>query len=292
MTTPNANSSTAKTASAGTRRFRAALVQMRTGRSVEANLIEASRLIREAAAGGAQYVQTPEITTLMETDRAKLFVETRPEEGNPALAQFRTLARELKIWLHIGSMGVAAGDGKLANRSFLIAPEGRIVARYDKIHMFDVNLPGGQTYRESKNYQAGHEVVLTELPWATLGLTICYDLRFPQVYRVLAKAGAEVIAIPSSFTRPTGEAHWHVLLRARAIETGCWILAAAQGGMHEAGRETYGHSLIVAPWGEVVAEAGTEPCVISADIDIAKVAEARGRVPSLEHDRAFEVVRA
>jgi len=295
MTARRPQDGEAEGAPAPARRFRAGLVQMRTGRTVESNLIEASRLIREAVAGGAEYVQTPEITTLMETDRARLMVETRPEEGNPAIAHFRTLARELGVWLHVGSMGIALGgaEHKLANRSFLITPEGRLAARYDKIHMFDVNLPNGQTFRESKSYQPGRQVVIAQLPWARLGLTICYDMRFPQLYRALAQAGAEVIAVPSSFTRPTGEAHWHTLLRSRAIETGCWILAAAQGGMHEVGRETYGHSLIVSPWGEVAAEAaGVEPGVIIADIDLTLVAEARARIPSLEHDRPFEVVHA
>lgn len=270
--------------------FKAGLVQMCATRSVEKNLVEASRLIREAAKAGAHYVQTPEITTLMETDRAKLMVAVRPEEGNPALAHFRALARELKIWLHIGSMAVALGGEKLANRGFLITPEGRVATSYDKIHMFDVQLPSGETYRESKNYRPGEEAVLADLPWGRLGVTICYDLRFPALYRALAQAGAEMLAIPSSFTVPTGKAHWHILMRARAIETGCFVLAAAQGGVHEAGRSTYGHSLIVGPWGDIIAEAkGDEPCIITADIDLTQVAEARGRVPSLQHDRAYKL---
>jgi deaminated glutathione amidase len=276
-----------------THSFRAGLVQMCATRSVETNLVEASRLIREAVKGGAQYVQTPEITTLMETDKAKLFVAVRPQEGNPALAHFRALARELKIWLHIGSMAVAIGADRLANRGFLLSPEGAIVTSYDKIHMFDVQLPNGEIYRESKNYQPGNEAVVADLPWGKLGVTICYDLRFAGLYRALAQAGAQVLAIPSSFTVPTGRAHWHVLMRARAIETGCFVLAAAQGGEHEAGRSTYGHSLIVAPWGEIIAEAkGDGPGVVLADIDLAKVAEARGKVPSLQHDRFFHVRHA
>jgi deaminated glutathione amidase len=270
--------------------FRAALVQMCATRSVDKNVLEATRLIREAAMGGAQYVQTPEITTLMETDKAKLVLAIKPEDGNPALAHFRALARELKIWLHIGSMAVAVAGDRFANRSFLITPEGAVAARYDKIHMFDVQLPGGETYRESKNYRPGEEAVLADLPWGRLGLSICYDLRFPALYRTLAQAGAGLLAIPAAFTVPTGKAHWHVLMRARAIETGCFVLAAAQGGMHETGRATFGHSLVVAPWGDIIAQAsGDAPAVVFADIDMAKVTEARGRVPSLDHDRDFKL---
>ena len=273
--------------------FRAGLVQMCTGRDVARNLNELSRLVREAAAAGANYVQTPEVSVLMERDRARLFVETRPEEGNPAIAHCQALARELGIWLHLGSMGVLVKPDKIANRSYLFTPEGRIAARYDKIHMFDVELPGGESYRESRNFEPGSKAVLVDLPWGTLGLTICYDLRFPALYRALAKAGAQLIAVPSAFTVPTGQAHWHVLLRARAIESQCFILAAAQVGEHESGRTTYGHSLILSPWGEILAEAdGEGPSVIVADIDLKAVEEARRRVPSLQHDRAFEVVHS
>ena len=276
-----------------TKGFRVGLVQMCTGRDVEKNLADASGLIREAAAQGAQYVQTPEITTLMEMERARLFAAIRPEEGNPAVAQFSALARELAIWLHIGSMAVLLGNGKIANRSVLFNPAGEIEARFDKIHMFDVALPGGETYRESKNYEAGSTAVLAGLPWGTLGMTVCYDLRFPHLYRALAQAGADFLAVPSAFTRRTGEAHWHVLLRARAIENGCFVFAAAQAGKHECSRETYGHSLVVSPWGEVIAEAdGIHPTVIVADVKSAEVDEARRRIPSLQHDRPFEVLRA
>lgn len=275
------------------RRFRAGLVQMSTGRDVAGNLVELSRLVREAAAAGADYIQTPEVSVLMERDRARLFVETRPEEGNPAIAHCQALARELGIWLHLGSMGVLVSVDKIANRSYLFTPEGRISARYDKIHMFDVELSDGESYRESRNFEPGREAVLADLPWGTLGLTICYDMRFPALYRALAKAGAELIAVPSAFTVPTGQAHWHALLRARAIEAQCFILAAAQAGEHENGRSTYGHSLILSPWGEVLAEAdGESPSVIIADVDLQAVEEARRRVPSLQHDRPFEVVRA
>jgi predicted amidohydrolase len=274
------------------RAFRVGLVQMCTGRDVEKNLADAGALVREAAAKGASYVQTPEITTVMELERQRLIAAIRPEEGNPAVAFFAALAAELGLWLHVGSMVVLAPNGKIANRSLLFDPAGGIAGRFDKIHMFDVELPGGESYRESRNYQAGNAGTVCELPWGTLGLTVCYDLRFPHLYRALAKAGADFLAIPSAFTRQTGEAHWHVLLRARAIENGAFVLAAAQAGRHECGRETYGHSLVVAPWGEVIAEGGVEPGVIVADIDPAEVAQARARVPSLQHDRPFQIGRA
>jgi predicted amidohydrolase len=271
--------------------FRVGLVQMCTGRDVDRNVEDTVALIREAAGKGAGYVQTPEITTLMEMERARLFAAIAPEEGNPAVARFAALARELGIWLHVGSMAVLLGSGKVANRSLLFSPEGGLQARFDKLHMFDVELPGGESYRESKNYQAGNAGVLAELPWGTLGLTVCYDLRFPHLYRALAKAGADFLAIPSAFTRQTGQAHWHVLVRARAIENGCFVFAAAQAGKHESGRETYGHSLVVSPWGDVIAEAGAEVGVVVADVNPDDVQKARARIPSLRHDRPFEISR-
>lgn len=271
--------------------FRIALVQMRCGREVEPNLEAAEAAIREAAAGGAVFVQTPENTSLMELSTRRLFERVMPEDANPAVERFVALAAELKIWLHIGSLAIRVREDKVANRAFLIAPDGSVAARYDKIHMFDVDLPGGESYRESKNYQPGKEAVLAELPWGSLGITTCYDLRFPSLYRELAQAGANFIAVPSAFTKQTGEAHWHVLLRARAIETGCFVIAAAQGGKHENGRETYGHSLVVSPWGDMLAEGGTEPGVIFADIDEKLVSDARARIPSLQHDRDFHLSR-
>jgi predicted amidohydrolase len=271
--------------------FRVGLVQMCTGRDVERNLDDAVALIRAAAAKGAQYVQTPENTTLMEMERGRLFAAVGPEEGNPAVARFAALARELGLWLHIGSMPILLGSGKIANRSLLFAPDGTVQARFDKLHMFDVELPGGESYRESRNYQAGNAGVLAALPWGTLGLTVCYDLRFPHLYRALAKAGADFLAIPSAFTRQTGAAHWHVLVRARAIENGAFVLAAAQSGKHENGRETYGHSLVVSPWGDVIAEADDGTGVIVADIRPEEVEKARTRIPSLRHDRPFEISR-
>jgi predicted amidohydrolase len=248
--------------------------------------------VRQAAAQGAQYVQTPEITTLMETDKVRLHAAVQTEQDNTAVAAFSALAKDLGIWLHIGSMAVKTGEERLANRSFLFAPTGEIVVRYDKIHMFDVSLPNGELYRESKSYRPGGEAVLATLPWGNLGMTICYDLRFPYLYRALAQAGAHFLAIPASFTVPTGKAHWHVLMRARAIEHGCFVLAAAQSGRHEVGRDTYGHSLIVSPWGEVIADAGVETGFVIADLNLAEVQEARQRVPSLQHDREFKLTRA
>jgi deaminated glutathione amidase len=274
------------------RLFRVALVQMCSGRDVDGNVSDATDLIRRAKREGADYVQTPEMTTIMELDRARLLAAARPEAGNPALSHFQSLARELGIYLHIGSMAVLVSEGRLANRSFLIAPSGDIAARYDKIHMFDVDLGGGESYRESANYQPGSRAVLAELPWGRLGLTICYDLRFPHLYRALARAGARFLAIPSAFTRPTGMAHWHTLLRARAIESQAFVFAAAQGGTHENGRETFGHSLIVSPWGELLAEADVHPTVIVADVELQLLEDVRRRVPSLQHDRAFDVVHA
>ncbi|MGQ4275365.1 carbon-nitrogen hydrolase family protein [Terrihabitans sp. B22-R8] len=270
------------------RRFTAGLVQMRTGQDVTANVAAASALIREAANRGAHYVQTPEMTHLLVRDRARLLAALQPEEGNEALAAFRDLARELGIWLHIGSMAVRLpGHERVANRGFLISPMGAVAARYDKIHMFDVDLANGESWRESRTYQPGEEAVAADLPWGRLGLSICYDLRFGALYRGLAENGAHFLAVPAAFTRQTGEAHWHVLLRARAIETGSFVLAAAQAGAHEDGRETYGHSLIVDPWGRVLAEGDAEPGVVVAEIDPSLVDEARGRIPVLEHGRRF-----
>jgi predicted amidohydrolase len=272
--------------------LRAGLVQMTATRDIAANVAAVSALVREAAGKGARYVQTPEVTTLMELDRERLFSLVGPEAGNAALASFQGLARELGIWLHIGSMAVKVTDDKLANRSYVIRPDGAIAARYDKIQMFHVDLAGGERYLESRNYRPGTSAVIVDLPWGRLGLTICYDLRFPALHRALAQSGAIFLAGPAAFTRTTGEAHWHTLLRARAIEAQCFVLAAAQTGMHEIGRATYGHSIIVSPWGEIVAEAGTEPGVVVADLDVAEVAAVRARVPSLTHDRGFSVVVA
>jgi predicted amidohydrolase len=230
------------------------------------------------------------MTNVMEVGRERLMAAIVDEESDTGLATLRELARKLGLWLHVGSFAVRVSADKAANRSFLIDPKGDIVARYDKIHMFDVDLAGGESYRESSSYRAGEIAVATNLPWGRLGLTVCYDLRFPALYRALADAGSSFLAIPSAFTRQTGEAHWHVLNRARAIENGAYVLAAAQGGKHENGRETFGHSLVIDPWGRVVAEGGTEPGVILATIDPAEVTAARAKIPSLQHGRRFEMI--
>jgi hypothetical protein len=270
--------------------FTVGLVQMRSGLSPRANLDAAVRLIEEAVSSGADYVQTPEMTNILEVKRERLFAAITPEESDESLAAFRALARKLGIVLHVGSLAIKLAPDKAANRSFLIDRKGDIVARYDKIHMFDVDLAGGESYRESRNYRPGEIAVASDLPWGRLGLTVCYDLRFPTLYRALAEAGASFLAIPSAFTKQTGEAHWHVLTRARAIENGAYVLAAAQGGRHENGRDTFGRSLVVDPWGRIVAEGGTEPGVILAVVDPAEVTAARARIPSLQHGRRFELV--
>jgi predicted amidohydrolase len=270
--------------------FKVGLVQLRSGLDPAANLAAAARFIEEAKAGGADYVLTPEMTNVLAIKREQLAGAIRAEEDDPTLAALRALARKLAIHLHVGSLAIKLDGERAANRSFLIDPAGEIVARYDKIHMFDVDLPGGESYRESRNYRPGELAVSADLPWGRLGLTICYDLRFPALYRALAEAGASFLAVPSAFTRVTGEAHWHVLLRARAIENGCYVFAAAQGGAHENGRETFGHSLVIDPWGRILAEGGVEPGVVLAEIDPAAVAAARGRIPSLQHGRRFEVI--
>jgi predicted amidohydrolase len=270
--------------------FKVALVQMRSGLDPQANLTALLTAIDEAKRGGADYVQTPEMTNILALKREQLFATIVAEEHDPTLATLRELAQKLAIIIHIGSLAIKVSPEKAANRSFVIDRNGNIAARYDKIHMFDVDLAGGESYRESSNYRAGDLAVVADLPWGRLGLSVCYDLRFPALYRALAEAGASFLAIPSAFTKQTGEAHWHVLMRARAIENGCYVFAAAQGGRHENGRDTYGHSLVVDPWGKIVAEGGIEPGVILAEIDPAAVAAARSKVPSLNHGRRFELV--
>jgi deaminated glutathione amidase len=270
--------------------FKVGLVQMRSGVDPKINLATALASIEEAAGAGAAYVLTPEMTNIMELKRERLFASITDEERDPTLAAICEAARKLSIYIHIGSLAVKASPDKAANRSFLIDRRGDVVARYDKIHMFDVDLANGESYRESRNYRAGELAIVADLPWGRLGVTVCYDLRFPALYRALAEAGASFLSIPAAFTKQTGEAHWHVLMRARAIENGCFVFAAAQGGMHENGRETFGHSLVVDPWGHIVAEAGTEPGFILAEIDPAQVAAARSRIPSLLNGRRFEVI--
>ena len=270
--------------------FKAAMIQMRSGLQPGANIDAAVRYIGDAKSTGAEYVLTPEMTNILAANREQLFTVAVEEEADASLATLREVARKLGIYVHIGSLAIRISPDRAANRSFLIDPKGDILARYDKIHMFDVDLAGGESYRESRNYRPGELAVLADLPWGRLGLTVCYDLRFPALYRALAEAGATMLAIPSAFTKQTGEAHWHVLIRSRAIENGCFVFAAAQGGRHENGRDTFGHSLIVDPWGRIIAEGGTEPGVIVAEINPAEVVNARARIPSLQHGRRFEIV--
>jgi predicted amidohydrolase len=268
--------------------FRVALVQLRTPAEQGPALAHAEPLIRQAAAGGAQLILTPEGSNLLQKDRPKMMAAMKPLAEDTFVLGVQALAAELKVWILIGSVLVARPDGKAANRSLLIDAAGRIVANYDKVHMFDVDLPNGDRYRESSLYEPGTEASLAKTPWATLGLTICYDVRFPYLHRALAKGGAEILTVPAAFTAPTGEAHWEVLLRARAIETGAFVLAPAQGGLHEDGRATWGRSIAIDPWGRILALADNdEPGVIFADIDVAEVAKARQSIPSLINERAF-----
>ena len=268
--------------------FRAALIQLNSSTDIAGNIASVEKLARQAAAAGAHYVQTPEMTNIVQRDRAALQAQISPETRDPAIAAFSALSGELGIVLHIGSLALDAGGGKIANRAYVFAPDGSELARYDKIHLFDVDLPGGESWRESALYTPGEAAVIADLPWCRLGVTICYDLRFPQLYRAHAHAGATVLSAPAAFTRQTGEAHWHVLQRARAIENGAFMLSAAQAGRHDDERQTYGHSIIVSPWGEVLAEAdGETPQVIMADIDPALAEDARARIPALKNERAF-----
>jgi predicted amidohydrolase len=270
--------------------FKAAMIQMRSGLTPDANFAAAAQMIGEAKEAGADYVQTPEMTNVLAANRTQLFAVAVEEDKDISLASFRELARELGIYIHVGSLAIKISPDRAANRGFLIDPKGEIAARYDKIHMFDVDLEGGESYRESRTYSPGEQAVLADLPWGRLGVTICYDLRFPALYRALAEAGATMLTVPSAFTVQTGAAHWHVLNRARAIENGSFLFAAAQCGKHESKRETYGHSLIVDPWGRILAEGNTEPGVVMAAIDLSEVTAARSRIPSLQHGRRFEIV--
>lgn len=270
--------------------MRAALVQLTSREDPQTNLVETLRYVREATAGGAELVLTPEITNIVTGNRDHQR-EVLCEEGeDPTLAALRAEAKALGIWLLIGSLAIKTGDadGRFANRSFLISPAGEIAARYDKIHMFDVDVSERETHRESAAFRPGTRAVVTETPLGTLGQAICYDVRFPELFHRLAKGGAQIISVPAAFTPPTGEAHWEVLLRARAIETGSFVLAPAQTGQHSATRATYGHSLAISPWGKVLADAGTEPGVTLVDLDLSEVDNARGRIPALAHRREFE----
>ena len=263
-----------------------ALVQMRSGRSVTANVEAACDMVAAAADAGARYVQTPEMTTLVERDRARMVAELTPRAAQDAAARFSDLAARLGVTLHVGSMAVPLNDGRFANRAHVFGPDGALVTIYDKVHMFDVDLAGGESWRESAIYAPGGRCVVAHLGQISLGLGICYDMRFAPLFRTQAQAGAELLTAPAAFTRQTGEAHWHVLLRARAIETGAFVAAAAQGGTHEDGRETYGHSILIDPWGRIVSEkADDEPGFVVGEIDLTAVTDARMKIPALRHDR-------
>ena len=270
-------------------RVTVACIQVSAGREVEPNIATVATLIRRARDAGAEFILTPENVLMLEPKREPKFAKAEDESQPKGIAAFQDLARETGAWLLAGSLAVRVpGEDRLANRSYLFDPSGGIVQRYDKIHMFDVNLANGESYRESAQFRPGDRAVLAETPWGKLGMSVCYDLRFPALYRALAQAGARLIGIPSAFTVPTGQAHWHTLLRARAIETGCFVLAPAQTGIHAEGRKTYGHSLIVGPWGEVLADGGEDVGFITAELDLAKIDEARAMVPSLQHDRPWQ----
>lgn len=271
--------------------FRAACVQMRSGIDRARNIAAATALIGEAAQKGAHFIVTPEMTNAVDKNAERLGGSLPEGEDIDEVRAFSEAAAENGVWLLIGSMAIKRGDGRLANRSFLYGPDGEIAARYDKIHMFDVSLENGESWRESRIYHPGSEAIVVETPLAAFGLSICYDVRFPHLYRAMARAGAEVLCVPAAFTRQTGRAHWKTLLTARAIECGAFVIAAAQGGVHEDGRETFGHSLIISPWGDILTEAkGDEPCVILADIDPTRVARARAQIPSLALETPVKIL--
>jgi len=268
--------------------MRVACIQMCSTTTIAENISALETMVRKAAGEGATYIQTPEMTGILQKSRKGLFAEISSEENDALVKCASELAAELGIWLHIGSHAIVLGEEKAANRAFLFSPDGALVTTYDKIHMFDVDLDNGESWRESKVYQPGKRSVLVETDFAKLGMSICYDIRFPHLYREYALAGAEVLAAPAAFTRQTGQAHWHTLMQARAIENGAFVIAAAQGGTHDDGRETFGHSLVVNPWGEIIAElAHDEPGVLIADIDLADVKKARSKIPNLANSRDF-----
>jgi predicted amidohydrolase len=272
--------------------MKVALIQTRTPATQEAALAHVLPMVREAADAGASFIATPEGTNVLQKDRAILLPMLRALDEDVVVAGLRAAAIEFGVWILVGSALVRREDGKAANRSVLISPQGAIAATYDKLHMFDVDLPTGESSRESATYEPGDRAVTAQVGELKLGMTVCYDLRFPALYRALALAGAEVVTIPSAFTRPTGAAHWEVLMRARAIETGSFVLAPAQGGRHEDGRGTYGHSIVVAPWGEVLAHLDhDEPGVLLAELDLAAAARARAAIPALANARTFAAPR-
>ncbi|WP_428522393.1 carbon-nitrogen hydrolase family protein [Roseibium sp.] len=268
--------------------FKAACIQLRSSKSIEQNALVAEQLIRQAAEAGAIYIQTPEMSNVLVRNREELMERIGSGVEDPFLKMAQRVASELNVSLHLGSLAVMKDSGKVANRAFFIGADGAIQASYDKIHMFDVDLPNGESWRESATYDPGQETILTDAPFGRVGMAVCYDVRFPAVFREQARRGAEVLTAPAAFTRQTGEAHWHVLQRARAIENGAYMISAAQGGVHEDGRETYGHSLVVDPWGEVIAELDHDkPGFVVAAIDTENVAKARARIPAIVNERAF-----
>lgn len=265
-----------------------ALLQMRSGTEPDANVATVRRSVREAAHAGAQLVVTPEMTTALDRRPGALLSRAQTQDDDTSVHAYCEMAREYQVDLLIGSMAIRVAPDRLANRSLFISADGQVVAHYDKIHLFDADLGEGQRYEESARFVSGQQAVLVPRSSYTLGMTVCYDMRFPALYRDLAQAGAQIISVPSSFTVPTGQAHWHVLLRARAIETGCFVLAPAQHGKHEDGRETYGHSVVINPWGEVIAERASEPGLLFAELDLSDVAHARRQLPSLQHARPYQ----
>jgi predicted amidohydrolase len=271
-------------------RLKLAILQTSTGIDPAAEAEFLAAQIGDAAAQGAQIIFTPEMSGLLDRDRARAAGNVRHEADDPVLTAVCAAAARHAVWVHLGSLALRGAASKFVNRGFLIRSDGEIAARYAKIHLFDVSL-GSESWRESAAYEAGEEAVVAATPWGGLGLTICYDVRFPALYRALAETGAAIIAVPAAFTRPTGQAHWHVLLRARAIETGCWVIAAAQTGEHQDGRATYGHSLVISPWGEVMLDMGEAPGIGLASIDLAEVEAARGKVPALHHARPFRMAQ-
>jgi predicted amidohydrolase len=272
--------------------FKVAAVQMCSGVDPVKNASDMARLVREAAAQGAIYIQTPEMTGALQRDRQALKAVLRDEATDIVASTASGLAEELSVFVHVGSTAIAAGEGKMANRAFLFGPDGQQISTYDKIHMFDVDLDNGESWRESSAYQPGVAARVVDLPFAKLGFAICYDVRFPHLFRTEAMAGAEILTVPAAFTRQTGEAHWEILLRARAIENGAFLIAAAQAGLHEDGRETFGHSMVIDPWGKVLASAGgTGEAVVVSEIDIALVHATRAKIPNLKNAREFELDR-
>ena len=269
--------------------LKAACIQMTSGPEIGPNLKTAAGFIREAAGQGAKFIATPENLCHIRNPAKDKLKSALPQENNEAVKHFSSLARELGVWLLAGSLAIKTDNDRILNRSFLFSAKGDIAATYDKIHMFDVELPTGEKHRESDLVQPGDKAVVVKTPWGGVGLTICYDLRFAYLYRALAQAGAAIITVPSAFTVPTGKAHWSTLLRARAIETGSFILAPGQTGEHQNGRRTWGHSMIIGPWGDVLAEAGTETGIIIADLDLQEVSKAREAIPALKHDRTYTV---